>query len=411
MNDKIKCELIGKPLGHSYSPQIHSLIGSYSYVLHELDENEIGDYLGKRDFDGINVTIPYKKTVMPYLDRISEEALKIGSVNTVVHEKDGSLSGYNTDYFGFSYMLKRVGISLENRKVVILGSGGASMTARYAASAEGARETVVISRSGENNYGNISLHRDADIIINTTPVGMFPGNGLSPLSLTVFDNPESVVDMIYNPSKTALILEAERLGVPHITSGLPMLSAQAVRAAEYFTGTSFGNGLCEKIIASMEARMKNIILTGMPGCGKSTTGKALASVLKRDFYDTDELTAQRCGMGIPDIFRLHGEEYFRNAETDVLRDVTKLSGAVIATGGGCVIREENRDLMRQNGTVVYITRPNDELETSGRPLSLSRNVDELYKERHEYYEKADITVPLLSTAEDTALEIINIINI
>ncbi|MBQ3638287.1 MAG: shikimate dehydrogenase, partial [Clostridia bacterium] len=266
MATKKKTGLIGNPLGHSYSPEIHSLLGDYRYDLFPMEEDEVGPFLKRGDFDALNVTIPYKKTVLPFLDRISEEALRIGSVNTIVKQADGALWGYNTDYDGFSRMLARRGISLSGKKVVILGSGGASVTVRAVAGDMGAREIAVISRSGEDNYANLEKHADAEILVNTTPVGMYPNNGVSPVSLDRFPKLEAVADLIYNPARTALILDAEDRGIPAV-SGLSMLVFQAARASELFTGIPVDDARAEAVLSAVGKAKRNILLIGMPGSG------------------------------------------------------------------------------------------------------------------------------------------------
>ena len=398
---KLKTGLIGNPLGHSWSPQIHAMFGDYEYRLMPMEEEAVAPFLAERDFDAVNVTIPYKKTVMPHLDTISDEARRIGSVNTVVKDEAGLLHGYNTDYAGFCFMLDRKGIALKDKKVVILGSGGASVTARCVAHDRGASSVVVISRTGEDNYGNLERHRDADVLINTTPVGMFPKNGEAPVSLDSFPVLCAVVDMIYNPERTALILDAEDRGIP-CTSGLPMLVAQAARASELFTGGAISPDRVEEVLRSVGRAMRNIILIGMPGCGKSTLGALLARKLERPFVDLDDEIVKAAGKSIPDIFREDGEGAFRDIETSVLRSFTKQSGLVLATGGGAVIRPENRRLFLENGKTLLLTRPLSELAKDGRPLSRAHTAEELWNARRGYYlSAAECTVESAPTPEET----------
>lgn len=400
-NKKRKTGLIGNPLGHSWSPQIHAMLGDYTYTLMPMEEEAVAPFLAARDFDAINVTIPYKKTVMPHLDTISDEARRIGSVNTVVKDENGLLHGYNTDYAGFCFMMDRKGISLKDKKVVILGSGGASVTARCVSHDRGASSVVVISRTGEDNYGNLERHRDADVLINTTPVGMFPKNGESPVSLDSFPALGAVVDMIYNPERTALILDAEENGIP-CTSGLPMLVAQAARASELFTGRAISPERVEEVLGAVGRSMRNIILIGMPGCGKSTLGSRLAEKLNRPFVDLDEEIVKAAGKSIPDIFREDGEGAFRDLETAVLRSFTKQSGLILATGGGTVIRAENRRLFRENGRTLLLTRPLSDLAKDGRPLSQVHTAEELWNARRAYYlAAAEVTVESAPTPEET----------
>ena len=399
--EQLKTGLIGNPLGHSYSPRIHAELGGYEYRLMPMEEDAVAPFLKKREFDAVNVTIPYKKTVMPCLDTISDEARRIGSVNTIVKDGDGLLHGYNTDYYGFSYMLDRMGILLDGKKVVILGSGGASVTAQCVAKDRGARQVVVISRSGEDNYTNLGRHRDADVLVNTTPVGMFPRNGESPVSLDCFPDLSAVVDMIYNPERTALILDAEERGIP-CTSGLPMLVAQAVRASELFTGQSIPPERTEEVIGSVRRSMRNIILVGMPGCGKSTVGGLLADRLDRKLIDLDAEIVRTAGKSIPDIFREKGEDAFRAMETAVLREYSKQSSLVLATGGGTVIRPENRRLFRENSVTILLLRPLGELAKDGRPLSRTHSAEELWNARKEFYRAAaELTVQTAPTPEET----------
>ena len=360
--------LIGNPLGHSFSPQIHAGLGDYIYKLFPMEEDEVGAFLMKREFEAINVTIPYKQTVMPYCDRIAPEALAIGSVNTIVKEADGTLSGYNTDYFGFKMMLERAGIDPRGRKCLVLGSGGSSKTARCVLRDMGAGSVTVISRSGEDNYENIGKHSDAELIVNTTPVGMYPKNGASAVDLTAFPRLAGVADLIYNPEKTALLLQAERLGIP-FTGGLYMLVAQGAKASEFFLRTTYDEGVIERVYNEVNLRMRNITLVGMPGCGKSSVGRAIAEMLGRELVDCDEYITERYGISPADIITKRGEPELRRIEHEALAELTKRSGLVLSTGGGCVTVPENHPLLRQNGRVVFINRDISLLATDGRPLS------------------------------------------
>lgn len=387
MATKKKTGLIGNPLGHSYSPEIHALLGDYRYDLFPMEEDEVGPFLKRGDFDALNVTIPYKKTVLPFLDRISEEARRIGSVNTIVKQADGALWGYNTDYDGFSRMLARRGISLSGKKVVILGSGGASVTVRAVAGDMGAREITVISRSGEDNYANLEKHADAEILVNTTPVGMYPNNGVSPVSLDRFPKLEAVADLIYNPARTALILDAEDRGIPAV-SGLSMLVFQAARASELFTGIPVDDARAEAVLSAVGKAKRNILLIGMPGSGKSTLGTLLAEKLGRRFADLDAEIVKAAGRPIPAIFAEDGEAVFRDYETAALRELSKQSSLVVATGGGAVIREENRRLFRENSSVLLLRRPLSALAKDGRPLSVTHTAEELWNARKKFYESA-----------------------
>ena len=394
--------LCGRTLKHSYSKIIHEYLGNSKYELLSLEKDELYELFESKNFEALNVTIPYKQDALNLCDVVSDEAKAIGSVNTVVN-KDGTLYGYNTDYFGFVYMLKRAGITLENKKVVILGSGGTSLTARAVCKGEGARETIVVSRKGEVNYSNISDHADADVLINTTPVGMYPDNGRTPIDLSIFTRLSGVVDVIYNPIRTALIIEAEKRSVP-ATTGLPMLVAQAVRAHEYFFDTKVDDTVIEEVYFKCLMKILNVIFVGMPGCGKTSIGKAYANLVKRSFLDTD-IFVEQAGMPIPQIFEKYGEEAFRDKETAAISMLSAMSEKVIATGGGAVKREKNVEMMKQNGVVVYLKRDLDKLSTEGRPLSQGgdEKILKLYEERHALYENAaDVIIETHEDVEECA---------
>ena len=402
----MKCGLLGRKLGHSYSPQIHGLLGDYSYDLFEKEPDELASFLKNGDFTGINVTIPYKKDVIPYLAALSPAAQKIGSVNTIVRRADGSLFGHNSDYFGFVSLVKHSGIAVEGKKVLVLGSGGTSNMVVTALRDLGAAP-VVISRSGENNYGNLHLHSDASVIVNATPVGMYPNTGVSPIDLRRFPALTGVLDVIYNPAKTQLLLDAEKLGIPH-ENGLWMLVAQAKEAAEYFTGKKLPDSCIEKIHGILSRQMKNVVLIGMPGCGKSTIGNLLARKLGRKFVDADEEIIQLAGKSIPEIFAQDGEEIFREWETMALEHLGKQSGLVIATGGGCVTRQRNYPALHQNGSIVWLERDLSLLPTDGRPLSQSNRLEEMYAVRKPMYEAfADVRVANTRSPENTVTEILS----
>ena len=402
----MKCGLLGRKLGHSYSPQIHNLLGTYSYDLFEKEPEQLAAFLKGGDFTGINVTIPYKKDVIPYLDALSPAAQKIGSVNTIVRRADGSLFGHNSDYFGFVSLVKHSGIPVEGRKVLVLGSGGTSnmvVTALRDLSAV----PIVISRSGENNYDNLERHADASVIVNTTPVGMYPNTGISPIDLRLFPKLEGVLDVVYNPAKTKLLLDAEALGIPN-ANGLWMLVAQAKEASEYFTGKKLSDEVIGKIHRTLSHQMKNLILIGMPGCGKSTIGAALAQRLGREFVDADGEVVKSAGKPIPEIFAQDGEEAFRQWETATLNSLGKQSGLVIATGGGCVTQNRNFAALHQNGYIIWLERDLTLLPTDGRPLSQSNRLEEMYKLRKPMYEAfADIRVENAGNPEQTVKEILS----
>lgn len=396
----MKCGLLGRVLGHSYSPQIHSWLGDYPYALYEKEPEELEDFLRHGDFTGLNVTMPYKKNVMPFLDELSPAAQKMGCVNTIVRREDGTLYGHNSDYYGFLSLVRHSGIPVAGKKALVLGSGGASNTAVNALKDLGA-ETVVISRSGENNYQNLSRHQDASLIVNTTPVGMYPHTGTAPLDLRQFPHLEGVLDVVYNPAKTQLLLDAEALGIPN-ENGLWMLVAQAKEASEYFTGKKIRDTLIESIHHKLKIQVQNIVLIGMPGCGKTTIGAALAQRLNRPLADADELIVSLAGKSIPDIFAQDGESSFRGWETKALEALGKQSGLILATGGGCVTRQENFSLLHQNGIIVCLQRDLRLLPKEGRPLSQQNSLDAMYQTRLPLYEAfADFTVDNGGTPEET----------
>ena len=397
----MRCGLLGRKLGHSYSPAIHARLGNYSYELVEKEPEELEAFLASGEFQGLNVTIPYKKAVVPYCRELSAQARALGSVNTLVRRPDGSWYGHNTDYEGFRYLVETTCHVVAGSKALVLGSGGAGVTVAAALRDMGAR-VVVISRNGEDNYENLPRHGDAQLIVNATPVGMYPNNGQSPVDLTLFPQCCCVLDVIYNPARTALLLQAEELGMAAY-GGLAMLVAQAAGSSRCFTGQDIPAGRIQAIEQELRQEMENIILVGMPGCGKSTVAQALSRRTGRTHQDSDALVVQRCGMSIPELFARQGEEAFRRLETEVLSDLGKASGTIIATGGGCVTRRENRCLLRQNGTVVFLRRPLELLPTDGRPLSQAGDLAEMYRRRLPLYEDfAHITVDNTGTPEDTA---------
>lgn len=396
----MKTGLLGRKLGHSYSPQIHSYLGEYSYELFEKEPEEVGDFVLHGDYQCMNVTIPYKKDVIPYLDELSPAAVKMGSVNTVIRRKDGSLFGHNTDYFGFTSMVLRSGISVKGKKVLVLGSGGTSNTAVKALADLGAN-VVIISRSGENNYENLHLHADASVIVNTTPVGMYPKTGVSPVDLKRFPKLEGVLDVIYNPAKTQLLLDAEALGLPN-ENGLWMLVAQAKEAAEYFMDRKLPDSVIASVHHKLSVQMENIVLIGMPGCGKSTIGALLAEKLGRKIVDADTEIVRLAGKSIPEIFAQDGEEVFRDWETKALEELGKQSGLVIATGGGFVTKQRNYPLLHQNSRIFWLQRDLEVLPTDGRPLSQANRLSDLFAVREPMYRAfADHIVDNNGSGEDT----------
>ena len=375
--------LLGERLGHSFSPQIHRDLAGYDYQLLPTPPEAVEGLFARRAFQGLNVTIPYKRTVMPLCDEIDPRAAAIGAVNTVVNQ-NGRLTGYNTDIDGFLYMARRAGVDMAGKKVVILGSGGTSRTARAAAGELGAREIVTVSRHGEDNYQNLSRHADAQVLVNTTPVGMYPNWGQSPVSLESFPALEGVLDVVYNPLRTALLLQAEERGLPR-SCGLPMLVAQAKRAAELFTGQNIDDSRAEAVLHGLRGQLTNIVLIGMPGCGKTTVGRALAGKLGRTFVDLDEEIVRRAGTSIPEIFAREGEAGFRERESALVREFGERTGLVVSTGGGVVTRRENYIPLKQNGLLLHLRRDPASLPTDGRPLSQATAPEELWRRRAPLY--------------------------
>ena len=378
----MKCGLLGRKLGHSYSPQIHAQLADYSYELFEKEPEELENFLKYGDFSGINVTVPYKKDVIPFLDELTPRAKKLGAVNTVVR-REGKLIGHNTDYFGFLTMVQSSGLDVAGKKVLVLGSGGASNTA-VAVLYELGAQVIVISRSGENSYDNLHLHADAALLVNTTPVGMYPNTGKSPVDLDLFPKLEGVLDVIYNPARTQILLEAEKRGLVAI-NGLLMLVAQAKEAAEWFSGSAISEEKIPEIHSSLRRQMENIVLIGMPGCGKSTVGRELAEILGKVFVDADEALEHHFGRKITSIIPNDGEPAFRAMETEILDLLGKKSGLVLATGGGCITQERNYPLLHQNGTIFWLKRDLEKLPTQGRPLSQRNKLSDLYQVRKPLY--------------------------
>ena len=403
----MKYGLLGEKLPHSHSPKIHCLLGNPNYGLFEKSKDEVADFLLKREFNAINVTIPYKQTVMPFCDVLDGKAIEIGAVNTIVN-CGGKLFGCNTDFDGFIFMCNRAKIDVQGKKVLVLGSGGTSRTATAAVKKLGAASVTVVGRSSDVNYENIyDKASDSEIIINTTPVGMYPNNDEKIVDLEKFHSLSGVVDVVYNPQRTRLICDAERLGVPCI-GGLTMLVAQAAFADRYFRGIAHSGAEIADIVNNVKKGLENIVLIGMPGCGKSTAGKFVAKELKREFCDIDNVIVSHEGKTIPQIFEEHGEEYFRRVESEVTKEISKKSGIVIACGGGTVLRDENRIALHQNGKVFYVQRNLSDLARGGRPLSQGENaLEKLYAERSPIYEGfADVKVPPCQTVEECVAEII-----
>jgi len=408
----MKCGLLGRKLGHSYSPQIHAMLGNYSYELFEKEPEEIEDFLKNGDWTGINVTVPYKKTVIPYLDELTPIAEKLGAVNTIIR-RDGKLIGHNTDYFGFQMMLSSIPSTINFRKALVLGSGGASNTAAAVLRDKGVK-VVIISRTGENNYQNLHLHQDTELIVNTTPVGMYPYTGTAPVDVTDRKNfpcLRGVLDVVYNPARTQLLLDTETADAGiHSRNGLLMLVAQAKEAAEWFTEETISDDVIHPILIALEAQMQNIVLIGMPGCGKTTVGKLLAEKTGHRFVDADEEIVRLAEKNIPEIFAEDGEEAFRQWETKALAELGKQSGLIIATGGGCVTKERNYNLLHQNGNIFWIQRNISNLPTQGRPLSQRNKLEEMYRIREPLYRRFhDWIIDNDRLPEDAANQILHIV--
>ena len=400
---------IGEHLRHSFSREIHEAIGDYAYELKEIAPDRLDRFMAERPFRAINVTIPYKQAVMPHLCWMSETARAIGAVNTVVN-RDGLLYGYNTDFFGLSRLIRRLGLDLGGKNVLILGTGGTGKTAVYTARALGAARVERVSRTareGALTYDQALARADTDVIVNATPCGMFPRRDGLPIPLDAFPNLSGVVDAVYNPLRSRLVLAARSRGIP-AEGGLYMLVAQAVRAAEIFRGMSCPDGLTDAIYQEKRREKENIVLIGMPGSGKSSVARALGRRLNRPVADVDDLVARRAGMTIPEIFARFGEARFRDMESEVVSALADDGGQVVATGGGTILREKNVEALRQNGRLFLLDRPLEELlPRSDRPLGDTREkVERLYRDRMPLYRAAaDETVVSRAVAEETARDI------
>ena len=404
----MRCGLLGRTLGHSYSPAIHKLLGDYSYELFPREPEDVEGFVKLGPWDGCNVTIPYKKEVVQFCTALSPLAKELGSVNTLVRRPDGTIYGDNTDAAGFEAMAKRLPVEYAGKKALVFGTGGASVTVQAVLKRLGC-EVVVVSRAGKVTYADLAAHADAQVLVNTTPVGMYPGNGESAVELSLFPHAEAVLDVIYNPARTKLIMDAEARGIP-CESGLYMLVAQAARAAELWTDTAIPTEKLDAVHKSIGQSMQNIILIGMPGCGKSTVGFKLARATGRWLIDADHELAERAGMEIPQYMEAYGVDAFRDLETEVLRDLGKRSGLVIATGGGCVTREENYASLHQNGTIVWLQRELSRLPTAGRPISQAEGVEAIYEKRKPLYEAfADLTVQNTEDPDQTAAKILQML--
>ena len=388
----MRCGLLGEKLGHSYSPAIHAQLADYAYGLYEVAPEDLPALLTGGDFDALNVTIPYKKTVIPYCAELSPIAQKLGSVNVLVRRADGTLYGDNADAFGFEYLVRHSGIDVAGQKALVLGNGGASATIQAVLEQLGAHVTV-ISRHGPDNYDNLDRHADARVIVNTTPVGMYPNTGRAAVDLRQFPQCAGVLDIVYNPARTALLLQAESLGIP-CAGGLYMLVAQAKRSCEVFTDTVIDDAEILRIHRLLRQEMENIVLIGM----------------HRPVLDSDAQVVETAGMSIPDIFAAGGENAFRARETAALAELGKRSGAVLATGGGSICREENYPLLHQNGTIFWLQRDLALLPKDGRPISQRSDLAALYAQRAPLYARfADAVIDNNGTPEETVRKILEVL--
>ncbi len=411
----MKYGCIGEKLGHSFSREIHHRLADYTYELKELTPAELGAFMERKDFSAINVTIPYKQDVIPYLSEISPQAKEIGAVNTIVN-RDGKLYGYNTDFFGMRALILRSGMEIAGKKVLILGSGGTSRTARAVAADLGAREILVVSRSGRDGitYEDARTHHgDAQILINTTPCGMYPHLHTVPLELSDYPRVEGVVDAVYNPLRTELVLQARERGI-NAVCGLYMLVAQAAFAVEFFLDTKIAEEKIEAVYRDLFSSKQNIVLTGMPGSGKTTVGRLLAEQLGKEFLDTDVLLTERAGATPAQVIEREGEPAFRDLESLVIREqAAPLTGCIIATGGGAILRDANIRELKRNGRLIFLDRPLGEIiPTDDRPLSSSREqLERRYRERYQRYcDTADCIVSPASVLAEVCKEIIEDVN-
>lgn len=400
--------LIGEHLGHSFSREIHGMLSGEPYELRELSREELPKFLRERQFRGINVTIPYKREVMPHLDGIAESALACGAVNCIVND-NGKLTGYNTDYDGFIALARHAGVDFNGAKVVILGAGGAASAVAAAARSMGAASVKNACRrptEGQLQLADPETWSDCDIIVNATPVGMYPNWKGELLDLSIFPHLRGVLDCIYNPLRTRLVLDAQERGIP-ADGGLYMLVGQAIRARELFDGSSIPEERCAEVYGRILNSKRNIVLTGMPSSGKTTAGRELAARSGRRYIDIDEVITLQAGMEIPEIFAREGETGFRKRETVAIESVAAEQGVIIATGGGAVLKDENVRLLRHNGIICLLQRDLGLLTpTNDRPLSRDRAaLQALYERRLPCYLKAaevkiDNNGPLERTIEE-----------
>lgn len=405
---------IGEKLGHSFSKEIHNALTDYQYELKELRKEEVTAFMTEHNFKAINVTIPYKETVIPFLDFVSDEASKIGAVNTIVN-KDGKLYGYNTDFFGMKSLIERTGIEIKNKTVAILGGGGTSKTATAVSEFLGAKAIYKVSRTEKDGFITYdelyNMSDSIDVIINTTPVGMYPNIYASAIEVEKFRNLSGVVDAVYNPLRSKLVYDALKNGVKAV-GGLYMLVAQAAAAVERFIDTVVSVEDIEKVFLKIFNSKENIVLIGMPSSGKTTVGNALSESLKRPFYDSDKLVEETENTTIPEIFSEKGEKYFRACETEAIFTLSKNNSSIISTGGGAILNEKNIELLKENGKVFFLDRPLEKLlTTDDRPLSSNKaDLEKRYNERYDLYKaSADVVIDASGTVEDVVNQILKVI--
>ena len=405
---------IGEKLGHSFSKEIHNALTDYNYELKEITKENIDAFMHKRDFKAINVTIPYKETVIPFVDSISDEAKKIGAVNTIVN-KDGKLSGFNTDFYGMKSLIERAGIEIKNKTVAILGGGGTSKTACAVAESLGAKAIYKVSRSSKEDFITYkelyNISDSIDVIINTTPVGMYPNIYASAVEIENFKNLSGVVDAVYNPLRSKLVLSAQMQNIKAV-GGLYMLVAQAAAAVERFIDVEIDTKTIEAVYKKLFNNKENIVLIGMPGSGKTTIGSELSGILNRPFYDSDKQIEETENCAIPEIFKNNGEAYFRECETNAIFTLSKNNSSVISTGGGVVLNKKNIVLLKQNGKIFFLDRPLEMLvATSDRPLSSNReDLEKRYKERYELYKNyADVYIDASGNIEEVVNQILKVL--
>lgn len=410
MKKTLRCGLVGGSLSHSFSPEIHAALGEYEYALHSLEPGELEPFLRRGDWDGLNVTIPYKRAVVPLCAQLSDAARRIGCVNTLLRREDGTIFGDNTDLCGLQYLAGRTGISFAKKKVLVLGGGGTGLTARAAAREGGARQVVTVSRGGPVTYEMAATkHRDAQVLINATPMGMYPHNEQMPLDIELFPALEGVLDAVYHPLRTNLVLAARARHL-RACGGLPMLVAQAARAAALFTGRPVGEEGIERVLGRLHCQRSNVVLIGMPGCGKTVLGQLVARTLGREHWDTDEWVQERAGETPEQIIRGRGEAVFRQMEAEAVQELGRKTGIVLSTGGGVVARPENRARLHQNGIVFFVRRPLDRLCAQGRPLSADAGaLAALYWQRLPLYRAwADYSVDNGGTMQAAAQNLLEV---